>query len=599
MARASSKLPFRGRGWKYVQVLTIHFPMKKNILFIIAFLFGSGLSAQQYPLFTNYILNNFGFNPAIAGSTSYVEAKLSYRTQWVGIEDAPKTRMASVQGALKKIPLGIGGYIYNDVAGQIKRTGVSGALCYGLDPTENIHVGVGASGGMYNIRIDQGFSARDVNDPTLFGAEERTWTPDLSLGVYMTMTNGLFVSASAPQLLRKKFDFKDDQNAETTNFVPHFYGIVGYKYPLNEKITIEPSVFLKYTKGAPISFDFAARAIFNQKFWVGGSYRAEDAGSIMLGADISRNLGIAYAYDFTLSNLNKGSKGSHEFVLTIRFKGKKDTDEDGIDDDEDECPEEPGTEENNGCPEEEEEEEDKDDPEADTDKDGVKNKDDKCPEVPGLKTNDGCPLGDRDKDGLRDDLDKCPDVAGLPSEDGCPLTDRDKDGIIDSKDKCPDTPGPLAWEGCPKVDSDGDGVPDDEDDCPNTSGTNGEDCPTVTPEEKAILDLAIRHLYFDTDKDIIKRRSFTYLDKLAELMVTKPNWKIQMTGHTDDRGSDYYNLDLSKRRVEAAMFYLMNRGMKRKQLITEYYGEQVPAASNVSERTRKWNRRVEMEFVFE
>ncbi|MCR9289621.1 MAG: PorP/SprF family type IX secretion system membrane protein [Bacteroidetes bacterium] len=569
--------------------------MKKNILFLIVFLFGSGLFAQQYPLFTNYVLNDFSFNPAIAGSTKFVEAKFSYRTQWVGIEEAPKTRMVTVQGALKKIPIGVGGYIYNDVAGQLKRTGVSGALSYGLDPSEDMHIAIGLSGGLYNIRLGDAFLARDVVDPTLYGANERIWTPDLSIGTYMTMKNGLFVGLSAPQLLRRQFDFKDDVNDATTDYVPHFYGMVGYAYPINEKLTIEPSAFVKYTNGAPISFDVAAKVTFDQKYWGGLGYRAEDAGSIMIGADISRNIGIAYAYDFTLSDLNEGSKGSHEFVLTLRFNNNKDSDEDGVPDDIDECPEEPGTEENKGCPEEEEE----DGPNDDKDNDGVLNKDDKCPEVAGLKNNAGCPLGDRDKDGIRDDLDQCPDIAGLPADNGCPLSDRDKDGIVDSKDKCPDTPGPLSEEGCPIKDTDGDGIADNEDTCPSTFGKDGYGCPVISAEEKAILELAIKNLYFDTDKDIIKSRSYVYLDRLADLMVTKPNWKVKMTGHTDDRGPDYYNLELSKRRVEAATFYLLNRGMKRSQLITEYYGERRPVASNVSEGTRKLNRRVEMEFVFE
>lgn len=488
--------------------------MKKNILFLFVFFFGSGLLAQQYPLFTNYILNDFSFNPAIAGTKDFVEAKFSYRTQWVGIEEAPKTRMVTAHGRLKDSPIGIGGYIYNDVAGQLKRTGVSGAFSYGLDPSEDIHLNIGVSGGLYNIRLGDAFLARDVVDPTLYGANERIWTPDLSIGAFMTMKNGLFVGLSAPQLLRREFDFKDDDNEATTDFIPHFYGMAGYAYPVSEKLTIEPSVFVKYTSGAPVSFDFSARAIFNQKYWAGLSYRAEDAASIMLGADVSRNIGIAYAYDVTLSDLNEGSKGSHEFVLTLRFKNKKDSDEDGIPDDLDECPEEPGTEENKGCPEEEEEEED--DPDDDKDKDGVLNKDDKCPETPGLKNNAGCPLGDRDNDGLRDDLDQCPDIAGLPEDNGCPLSDRDKDGIVDSKDNCPDTPGPLAQGGCPMVDTDNDGVPDDEDSCPSTFGKDGKGCPIVTPEEKAILDLAIRNLYFDTDKDIIKQRSYIYLDRLAD-----------------------------------------------------------------------------------
>ncbi|RMG77924.1 MAG: type IX secretion system membrane protein PorP/SprF [Bacteroidetes bacterium] len=568
--------------------------MKKNILFSLFILYGCGLAAQQYPLFTNYVLNDFGFNPAIAGSADYFEARMTYRTQWVGIDQAPETQIFSFQGPLKKIPLGVGGYLYNDVAGQIKRTGFSGALCYAFDPSDKIHIGIGASGGMYNIRLNENYIAKDMDDPTLFGAAEKNWTPDLAIGAYMRMSNGLFAGISAPQLLRKKFDFKDDQNAETTDYVPHFYGMFGYTLPINEAITLEPSALLKYVSDAPIQVDFSARAIFNQRFWAGVSYRSEDALSLMLGADVTRSINVAYAYDATLSNLREGSKGSHEISVGFRFGGKKDSDGDGIPDKEDECPDKPGTEENKGCPDETDEE-----PLADADKDGVLNKDDKCPKVPGLKTNAGCPLGDRDNDGIRDDLDQCPDIAGLAEHHGCPLSDADGDGIVDSKDKCPNEPGPLSKEGCPLLDSDGDGIADENDKCPETPGKDGEGCPLVTPEERAILDLAIRNLYFDTDSDVIKPDSYIYLDRLADLLVSKPSWKIRMTGHTDSRGDEAYNLDLSKRRVESAMFYLMNRGVRRDQMITEYYGERLPVASNASERTRKYNRRVEMKFVWD
>ncbi|MFT4971293.1 MAG: hypothetical protein ACI9JY_000491, partial [Saprospiraceae bacterium] len=67
--------------------------MKKFILFIAFILIGKIGFAQQYPLFTNYIMNEYGFNPALAGKDPYIDTRLTYRTQWVGIEDAPKTQI--------------------------------------------------------------------------------------------------------------------------------------------------------------------------------------------------------------------------------------------------------------------------------------------------------------------------------------------------------------------------------------------------------------------------------------------------------------------------------------------------------------------------
>lgn len=557
------------------------------------------VQAQQYPLFTNYVLNDFGFNPAIAGTSEYVETRLTYRTQWVGIDDAPKTQILSAHGGLDSIPFGFGGYVFNDVAGQIKRTGFSLGSSYGLKlGTGELRLGV--SGTFYNYRLSEDYFAEEQTDPTLVSGMENNWTPDLNVGLYFRMKNGLYLGFSAPQILSKKVSFENLESSmpTTTDLVPHYYGMAGYRLQASEKLAIEPSVLMKISEAAPIQLDLSARAILNNKFWVGASYRTQDAVAAMIGFDFSRRMNLAYAYDYTLSELREGSKGSHEITVGFRFGGPKDTDKDGILDPEDECPEEPGTKENNGCPEKEESEEDDDEP-KDTDGDGTLDPNDICPEEPGPKDNEGCPYGDRDKDGIRDEIDDCPDTYGLAESKGCPKDDADGDGIIDTADRCPNLKGHIQNQGCPLGDSDGDGILDEVDNCPNTPGTDAKGgCPTASKEERDILELAIKNLYFDLDKDKIRTEAYPYLDRLAELLVRRPELKIAMRGHADERGSQEYNLDLSKRRVEAALFYLMNRGVNRSQLKTEYYGERVPAAPNSPE-TYQLNRRVEMQFTWD
>ena len=569
--------------------------MKKIIPKIICLLFVvSLLKAQQYPLFTNYVLNDFGFNPAIAGTTDYLDVRMTYRTQWTGIDGGPNTRIISAQSALKSVPLGVGGYIFSDVAGQLKRTGVSGALCFGQDIGDIGKIGLGVSGGFYNFKLDKDFLAEEGADMTLGNAMDGKWVPDLSVGTYFQMNNGAFVGFSVPQILSQKINFNTDQNPARTNLIPHYYVMGGYRYKMSDKVTLEPSVLVKIANAAPVQFDLSLRALLNEKYWVGGSFRSQDAVTAMLGYEISRRMSVAYAYDFTLSDLKNGSKGSHEITLALRLGGPKDSDGDGILDPDDECPEEPGSEENKGCPEEEE-----DESPSDRDKDGILDKDDKCPDNPGPEENKGCPYGDRDEDGVLDKDDQCPDVPGLAENKGCPKDDRDGDGILDSADKCPDVSGTIVNGGCPGDDSDGDGIKDEDDKCPLTFGVpEQQGCPEVTAGEREILDLVLRNLYYNTDSDQIRGEAIPYLDKLAELMVKRPVWKIKMTGHTDSDASNAYNVDLSKRRVEGVLFYLMNRGVKRSQLVTEYYGEEQPALPNTTEETMKWNRRVEMEFVW-
>jgi len=569
--------------------------MKKLLLFTLLYITALQLEAQQYPLFTKYVLNDFGFNPAIAGTSDYLETRLTYRTQWVGIDDSPKTSILSAHGGLDSIPIGIGGYIFNDVAGQIKRTGFSLGGSYGID----LDVGelrLGVSGTFYNYRLNENFFAEDLNDMSLMSATDGKWTPDLNIGIYFKMENGLYVGASAPQILNRDIRFENDNtNMDiTTDFLPHYYAMAGYRLSVSEKLAVEPSILFKITEAAPVQVDVSARAIFNDKFWLGASYRTEDAGALMIGYDLSRRMNVAYAYDFTLSDLREGSSGSHEITLGLRLFGPKDSDGDGIMDKDDACPEKPGKEENNGCPEDEQAMKIKD-----TDKDGILDPNDDCVEEPGPKDNNGCPYGDRDKDGVRDEIDDCPEVPGAAIDKGCPKGDSDGDGILDTADRCPKVRGHIQNQGCPLGDSDGDGILDEDDKCPNTAGGIGRGgCPNATPEEMEILELVIKNLYFDTDKDKIRQGAYPYLDRLAELLVRRPELKVGMRGHTDERGSDEYNLDLSKRRVEAALFYLMNRGVSRSQLLTEYYGERIPAAPNQPE-TYQLNRRVEMQFVWD
>ena len=113
------------------------------------------MKAQQYPLFSHYQQNSFGFNPAVAGCTDCPEARLVYRQQWAGLEESPTTQILSMHGKfLKKLPIGLGGYVFNDEAGKLKRSGGSAAATFitKLDSLTNISVGLGF--GYYNIRID-------------------------------------------------------------------------------------------------------------------------------------------------------------------------------------------------------------------------------------------------------------------------------------------------------------------------------------------------------------------------------------------------------------------------------------------------------------
>ncbi len=345
--------------------------------------------------------------------------------------------------------------------------------------------------------------------------------------------------------------------------------------------------------------------------------------------------------------------GSPDLRLYAGFRyanERRDTDGDGIFDDEDQCKEEPedkdGFNDTDGCPdpdndgdgildgadkcpndaEDLDQFEDEDGcPDTDNDKDTVKDVNDKCPMIPGPVETAGCP--DQDMDGVLDADDACPTIPGPPETKGCP--DRDGDTVLDPDDKCPDEPGPVEKQGCPDHDQDKDtvldevdrcptvpgvvefqgcpdrdhdGVPDDTDKCPDEpetlNGVDDEDgCPdkgkvlvVVTSEKVEIKDT----IYFDTGKATIKPVSFKLLDVVAQTLKGHPELtNVSVEGHTDSDGKAESNLDLSQRRAESVRDYLAGKGVTASRLVAKGWGEERPIAPNSTKKGKSQNRRVE------
>jgi outer membrane protein OmpA-like peptidoglycan-associated protein len=272
-------------------------------------------------------------------------------------------------------------------------------------------------------------------------------------------------------------------------------------------------------------------------------------------------------------------------VAGVRYlKGCPDKDHDSITDLKDECPDVLGLRKFNGCP--------------DKDNDGIKDSEDACPDVAGPVENQGCP--DTDKDGVLDYLDNCVKIAGPKENAGCPWPDTDNDGLLDKDDKCPHISGSKENEGCPYVDTDGDGILDKDDECPSVSGVlENKGCPKIEAAAQEILKTAFDDLEFGAGNAVIKEASNNSLNDLAALLIKKTEWKIQISGHTDNVGNDQSNMILSKKRAEAVKTYLVSKGVPTERVATQFFGKTKPVASNDTEEGRQKNRRVEMKIIFE
>ena len=271
------------------------------------------------------------------------------------------------------------------------------------------------------------------------------------------------------------------------------------------------------------------------------------------------------------------------------FHGCPDTDNDGVEDRNDSCVTVAGLPQFNGCP--------------DTDGDGIEDKLDSCITAPGLKIFNGCP--DTDNDGIPDKEDKCPTKAGIAKFQGCP--DTDNDGIEDSDDECPDQPGLIIYLGCP--DSDLDGVPDKIDECPDTYGSKeNHGCPLVKVQEKyqakalsmqeqEVLKTAFENLTFESGKSAMKPASLASLDTLASLLRLKPDYKLVVSGHTDNVGNAASNKKLSENRAKSVKTYLVGKGVDAAQITTEGFGSARPVADNKTPEGKAKNRRVELKIT--
>jgi len=239
---------------------------------------------------------------------------------------------------------------------------------------------------------------------------------------------------------------------------------------------------------------------------------------------------------------------------------------------------------------------------ADSDGDGVADFTDVCADTPSAAEVDewGCPK-DLDADSIYDGLDACPGTPRGARIDarGC-ASDRDGDGVADGLDRCPETPADASVDarGC-EPDRDGDGVPDGADACPDTPAetrvVDARGCPHEVPLfEEGRSELVLTGVRFETGSDVLASESRGTLDRVARSLLDYPDVRVEIGGHTDSVGEAGLNLDLSRRRAESVRNYLVRQGVGEDRLRVRGFGETRPLDDNTTRAGRERNRRVEL-----
>jgi len=295
--------------------------------------------SQQLPIYSQYMMNKFLLNPAVAGSEGYTSINLTAREQWIGFQNSPKTHAVSAQTrilgnsyVLKRISVrkkqkansrigrvGLGGYVFNDRAGMVSRTGFQFTYAYHISIRES-QLSFGLSGTAYQFKIDkENMTVWEDNDLLVNNLDNILFIPDANVGIYYSDPQ-LYVGLSASQLFQASIKFGNKQ-FESYRLLRHYYLMGGYTIEINNDFMLEPNLLIKTSEIWNFQADIGTKLYYRQDYWGGLSYRTDRTFIIMGGVKIDKFY-IGYAFDYDFASIAKYSFGTHEFMLAVRFGEK-------------------------------------------------------------------------------------------------------------------------------------------------------------------------------------------------------------------------------------------------------------------------------------
>lgn len=300
--------------------------MKNIFLTIICSVAIANVNAQQLPFYSQYMLNGFLLNPAVAGTQEGIPVALTYRNQWAGFTDAPKTFTLSANSLIGK-RVGLGGIVFTENTGPVSRTGIQGAYAYHMELTDKIKLALGLSGMLHQHVLDQGkLTLDEAYDNAVLGGKQKDMVADANFGIYMYHQN-FYAGFSAPQLFQSKVELESNQG-NLNRLYRHYFFNLGGMFNVNEKVQIEPSLLVKAVAAAPYQFDLNCKTFFEKKYWIGLSYRDQESIVFLAGLE-HKQFKFGVSYDYSITNIRKYSSGSHEIYLAYNihslFKKAKNT----------------------------------------------------------------------------------------------------------------------------------------------------------------------------------------------------------------------------------------------------------------------------------
>ncbi len=295
----------------------------KNLITICAmiFFFGGSALAQQDAMLTQYMFNGLYLNPAYAGSHEYWTSTFTYRSQWTGaqFDGAPQTAVAAVDGPIRGENMGLGFIFSHDRIGVTHTNTFLANYAYQLKFKNKSKLAFGL-----NMGVSQ-FDAR-LQDVLIWDEEDVVYesnlikmVPRFGMGAYYFSDN-YYVGLSVPTLIAYEDgnDFSLDVS-QATFLRRHYLLTGGVVLPVSDDVKLKPSVLVKYVHNAPLEGDLNLSAVFKDVFWVGATYRTNDAVAVLVEYQSNSYFRFGYSYDITVSGLRGYQNGSHEIMIGVDF----------------------------------------------------------------------------------------------------------------------------------------------------------------------------------------------------------------------------------------------------------------------------------------
>ena len=310
----------------------------KYLLIILPLLLAGELKAQQLPLYSQYLMNGLMINPAMAGYDGYTAFNVTYRQQWLGFADAPRTYSAAFQSRLFRkshkivsnplsrgnmlIPstkgrVGLGGYIVNDVNANVARTGLAFTYAYHIImDNEQLSFGLSAKAFQYRINTDRLEFGED-GDPVMNSDFAKVaYSPDADFGVLFNGIN-YFLGFSISNLLQTSVMIGANDLSDFKTY-RHYWLMGGYRFRISRDLEIEPGTLLKSSENWNPQGDFSVRLYYLKDLWAGVSYRTNETMIAMIGVRFD-NVYFGYSFDWTFSDIGNYNYGSHEFTISVKM----------------------------------------------------------------------------------------------------------------------------------------------------------------------------------------------------------------------------------------------------------------------------------------